>query len=257
MFKFKRGNKLAFFLVAVLSVAGATFVSLNVATLREIHSLWAFMLAVYFTAFVGGFWPSVLAITLSSLSWAYFIAPPAGLAIGSWDDKVRLLTFLIIALLFSFLYSARVNAENKVRALVQRLRLALDGTRVGVWDLSLDTGAVWHSMSMEDIFDRHGDRFSQAYEVFIGYVHPEDRDFVHRTVTHSIEHGEEFHIQYRILRPEGEVRWVTTHGRVFFDAMRRPERLVAATEDMTNRPTIAMTPAARHSQIPEAVVRAG
>ena len=233
MLHFKRGKSLTPYLCAVLAVAGSTYITFEFTSLRQLHSLWAYMLAVYLAAFVGGFWPSVLAIVLSSLSWGYYIAPPEGFAIGQWQDRVRLVTFILLAGLFSFLYSARLNAEKKVRSLVQRLRLALDGTRVGVWDLNLDTGAVWHSMSMEEIFGRSGDRFSQAYEVFIGYIHPEDRDFVHRTVTHAIEHGEEFHIHYRILRPEGDVRWVTTHGRVFFDSKRHPERLVAATEDMT------------------------
>ena len=98
--------------------------------------------------------------------------------------------------------------------MVQRLQLALAGTKLGVWDLSLDTGAVWHSASMEEIFARHGERFSQAYEVFIGYVHPEDRGFVRCTITHAIEHGEEFHIQYRILLPDSEMRWVTTQAHL-------------------------------------------
>jgi PAS domain S-box-containing protein len=250
MFRPKRGSWVAFHLIAVISVAAATSITVWSTSLFKIHSLWAFMLAVYFTAFAAGFWPSVLALVLSSFSWAYFVAPPDGFGIGQRDDQIRLLTFIILALIFSFLYSSRVNAEKKVRSLVQRLRLALDGTRVGVWDLNLDTGAVWHSLSMEEIFGRHGDRFTQAYEVFIGYIHPEDRDFVHRTVTHAIEHGDEFHIQYRILKPEGEARWVTTHGRVFFDNKGHPERLVAATEDMTNRPTIALAPSARQSPLP-------
>jgi PAS domain S-box-containing protein len=225
-------------------VAAATVVTCRWHTLRDIHSLAAFMVGVVITACYGGLGPSIVSMALSAASFAYFIAPPSGFAIGSAEDRVRLTSFIVVAFLFSFLHSARVEAEKKVRSLMQRLRLALDGTKMGLWDLSLDTGIVWHSTTMEEIYGRHGERFSQAYEVFIGYIHPEDRDFVHRTFTHSIEHGEEFHVQYRIMMPEGESRWVSTRGRIFFDAKGRAERLVAATTDMTNRPGAALAPAA-------------
>jgi len=244
MLKFSRGILLRPYVVSFLLIVAATALTLLWHPLHEIHSLSAYMVAIVIIAYYGGLLPSVFGIGLSTLSFAYFIAPPVGFSIGLWEDRFRLASFVVVALLFSFLHNARIKAEKQARSMFQRLKLALEATKIGVWDLSLETGAVWHSATMEEIFARHGERFTRAYEVFIGYVHPEDRDFVHRTVTYSIEHGEEFHIQYRILLPEGELRWVATRGRVFLDAKRHPERLVAATEDMTNRPGAAVAPAA-------------
>jgi PAS domain S-box-containing protein len=244
MLKLHRNRAFGPMLVAIVSVVLATLVTCQWTTLRNVHSMAIYTIAVVISAGYGGIWPAIASIVLSAVSFAYFIAPPVGFAIDKPEDRIRLVSFLVVALFFSFLHSARMTAERKVRSMVQRLKLALEGTKMGLWDLSLDTGVVWHSQSMEEIYGRRGDRFSQAYEVFIGYVHPEDRDFVHRTFTHSIEHGEEFHVQYRILMPEGDARWVSTRGRIFFDAKGRPERLVAATTDMTNRPGAAMTPAA-------------
>jgi PAS domain-containing protein len=162
------------------------------------------------------------------------------------------MAFVVVALLFSFLHAARVKAELRARTMMQRLGLALEGTKLGVWDLSLATGVVWHSDSLELIFARYGKQFSRAYEVFIGYIHPEDRDFVHRTVTQSVERGEEFYIQYRILLPDGRVRSVATRGRVFFDAKGHPERLVATTTDITNRAGASVAPAAAAANITSA-----
>jgi PAS domain S-box-containing protein len=244
MLKLKRNWAVAPMVVAVVSVILATVLTCQWKTLRDIHSLAIYTIAVVVTASYGGMWPAIVSMGLSAASFAYFIAPPQGFGIESPQDKVRLVSFLVVTFFFSFLHTARMNADKKARSSVQRLKLALDGTKMGLWDLSLDSGVVWHSQSLEEIFGRHGERFSHAYEVFIGYIHPEDRDFVHRTFTHSIEHGEEFHVQYRILMPDGDVRWVSTRGRIFFDDNGRPERLVAATTDMTNRLGAALTPAA-------------
>jgi PAS domain-containing protein len=244
MLKLKRGFPLAPYLVAIVATAVATAVTLAWPALLDLHSMAAYMIVVVIVASYGGLGPSIVAITLSGLAFAYFVAPPKGISIADPQDKFRLLSFVVIALLFSFLHSTRIKAERRANSMMQRLSLALEGTKLGVWDLNLGTGVVWHSDSLEEIFGREGDRFSRAYEVFIGYIHPEDRDFVHRTVTHSVENGEEFHIQYRILLPDGQARSVATRGRVFFDSKGHPERLVATTTDMTNRAGASLAPAA-------------
>jgi PAS domain-containing protein len=244
MLKLKRGIPLAPYMVAVIATICATGVTLAWHRLLTIHSMAAYMVVVVIVASYGGMGPSLLAILLSSLSFAYFVAPPEGINIGDSQDRFRVASFVVIAFLFSFLHSARIKAERRAKSMMQRLSLALEGTKLGIWDLNLATGVVWHSDSLEEIFGRDAARFSRAYEVFIGYIHPEDRDFVHRTVTHSVESGEEFHIQYRILLPEGQVRSVATRGRVFFDSKGHPERLVATTTDMTNRSGASLAPAA-------------
>jgi PAS domain S-box-containing protein len=240
----KRGSSFGPYVVAVLSVTLAAFATCYLQSLRDIHSMALWMIAVVVTLFYGGFYPSLLATGLSAALFDYLIAPPTGWGMNQPEDRIRLASFVVIAILFSFLFSQRVDAEAKARSMLQRLTLAMDGTKQGVWDLDLRTGVVWHSVALEETFARGPDRFAQSYEVFLGYVHAEDRDFVHRTVTHSIESGEEYHIQYRINRPSGEERWVSTRGRVFYDEKRHPERLVAVTADITNQPGASLPPSA-------------
>src|ERR1700722_921400 len=189
----KRGYNLRPYLVATALVAVATVFTVNCKTLMQLHNLSAFFVMIVITAFYGGLWRSMLSVALSAASFAFFIAPPAGFAMSDPSDRVRLGLFITVASLFCFLHGSRVKAEEKVRSLAQRLSLALEGTKLGVWDLNLGTGAIWHSDSLAEIYGRENSRFAKAYEVFLGYVHPEDRDFVHRTVTQAIETGSEFH----------------------------------------------------------------
>jgi PAS domain-containing protein len=240
----QRGSKVTAYIIAVVSVLLATIITVGWPTLRNMHMLAAYLIAVLFTAYYGGLFPALLATILSSASFDYYIAPPAGFGMSDPADHARLASFIVIAGLVSFLHWQRVKAENKNRSMMQRLSLALEATKFGVWDLDLASGVVWYSPGMEEIVGRSADRFARSYEVFLGYVHPEDRDFVHRAVTGCIENGDECRIQYRIQLPSGEPRSVGTRAKVFFDEKRHPERLVAVTFDNSHRADVAVPPAA-------------
>jgi|GEM_PF-3022443 len=237
-----RGIQIGQILVSLALVAVGGVVTNYWVPLKANHNMTALMIAVVISAFYGGLVPSLVAIAASTIVFAYFVAPPSGFRISDPGDQIRLIGFITVTFLFCFLHAQRLTAEDRVRSMVQRLTLALEGTKLGVWDLDLRSGVVWHSSSLEETFARPQDRFAQSYEVFLGYVHADDRDFVHRTVTRSIQGGDEFHIQYRIVLPSGDVRWISSRGRVFFDEKRHPERLVAVTSDLTNQLGAALPP---------------
>jgi len=244
----RRESKIRPYIVAVFAVACAAVLTEQLPALLYIHNMSLFMLSVVGIAWYGGFGPSLLAIVLSAACFAYFIAPPRGFAIGSHEDWIRLSTFVILNLVVSALISALTSTRGKVQSLVQRLSLTLEATKLGLWDLNLKTGFIWHSTSLEKIYDRRSDRFAHSYEVFLGYVHPEDRDFVHRIVTRTIENGEEYHIQHRIVLPDGEIRWVSTRGRAILNSKGQAEHIMAVTADMTNRPGATLPPGASSSE---------
>jgi PAS domain-containing protein len=238
----KRGFRILPYCWSLGSVAAATILATRWAVLAQLHSLAPFTVAVVLIAWYFGLWPSLATILLSSLSFCYFIAPPAGWGISDPQDRIRLMAFILICCLFCFLHAARVRAELKARTSLQRLSLALEGSKVGLWDLTLASGVVWHSQSLEDIFERRGDRFARSYEVLLGYVCPPDRDMVHRVITQAIETGQGFDVQYRITLPSGSVRNVGTRGRVFLDDKGNAERLVGTTVDLSKEPSSAAPP---------------
>ncbi|HUB27402.1 MAG TPA: PAS domain-containing protein [Tepidisphaeraceae bacterium] len=250
--KRQRGFKLLPYCWAAISVAAATYLATHWLALSRLHSLAPFTVAVVMIAWYFGLAPSLVTIVLSSLSFCYFIAPPTGWSMVDPQDRVRLAAFILICCLFCFLHAARVRAEVKARTNLQRLSLALEGSKVGLWDLTLASGIVWHSQSLEEIFERHGDRFAHSYEVLLGYVFPSDRDMVHRVITQTIETGGRFDVQYRISLPNGQTRLVGTRGRVFLDSGGRPERLVGTTVDLSH-PGGGTLPAGPDSLLPSAI----
>jgi PAS domain S-box-containing protein len=131
--------------------------------------------------------------------------------------------------------TARKQAEESLRESEERLRLALDAGRVGAWDWDIRTNQVTWS---ERIYEFHGlppGTFGGRVEDFAALVHPEDRERVSQAIKQAVENRQPYGAEFRIVRPDGEVRWIATDGRVLFDEAGRPVRMLGATIDVTER----------------------
>lgn len=121
----------------------------------------------------------------------------------------------------------------------QRLQLALAATdAVGTWD--------WDIGEDHFIADAHfaylhgvapGDAGLLPISAYLQGVHPEDRGTVARSIKHCISHGTEYAEEYRLLLPDGEVRWIFARGRCYKDHQGRPVRFLGAALDLTERKT--------------------
>ncbi len=133
--------------------------------------------------------------------------------------------------------SERLRAEHALRESEERLRLALDAGRCGVWDWDMASDRVTWS---EHIFEFHGltpEHFRGRVEDVMAQIHPEDVAGVVAATRRAVEERQPFSQEFRIVRPTGEVRWIATHGRVLYDAG-RPVRMLGATIDVTERRAI-------------------
>jgi PAS domain S-box-containing protein len=77
--------------------------------------------------------------------------------------------------------------------------------------------------------------FRGTLEDFTKVVHPEDAPRVKDAVDRAMKGQESYTVDFRTVRPDGSVRWLTTTGRVFFDEKGRPARMMGATADVTGR----------------------
>ncbi|BCX67920.1 MULTISPECIES: PAS domain-containing hybrid sensor histidine kinase/response regulator [Pseudomonas] len=119
----------------------------------------------------------------------------------------------------------------------ERLQLALSATdAVGTWD--------WDISEDRFIADAH---FAQLHGIdpamsgqlpisaYLHGVHPEDRALIARSIKHCITQGSEYAEEYRLLQPDGQLRWVFARGRCYKDHHGRPIRFLGAALDLTDR----------------------
>lgn len=220
-------------IVAVLAAMGLIFL---VPLFIERGAFVVFLAVVSLVTWFGGWRPGVLAIALCALSAALFILPPRGsIVIDGWDDALRLGIFVLVAGLIAALHASRERARDEAWLTEQRLSFALQCANMGAWCSDLKSGKFWWSPGMEELFGRPPGEFSGTYEGFIGYIHPEDQDFVKRAVTRTIEGGKEFEIEHRIVRPDGQTRWIITRGRISCDENGHAQQVIGVAADITAR----------------------
>src|SRR4029079_18934534 len=77
--------------------------------------------------------------------------------------------------------------------------------------------------------------FTADFETFVERVHPDDRAMVEATVERALATGERLRMQERIVRPNGEVRHLSSWGEVVHDGEGRPVRLRGICHDLTEQ----------------------
>ncbi|MBK5343772.1 PAS domain-containing protein [Pseudomonas sp. TH49] len=119
----------------------------------------------------------------------------------------------------------------------ERLQLALAATdAVGTWDWDIGEDRFIADAHFAQL---HGIDPAQASQLpisdYLQGVHPEDRALIARSIKHCITHGTEYAEEYRLLKADGELRWVFARGRCYKDHHGRPVRFLGAALDLTER----------------------
>jgi PAS domain S-box-containing protein len=112
---------------------------------------------------------------------------------------------------------------------------------MGTWEWTIATGDLKWSPGLEAIHGYAPGGFPGTFEGFRREIHPDDRDRVLEDVAAAAEGGRAHHVEYRIVRRDGGVRWVEGRGRLFRDAEGRPERMVGVCSDVTERKQLEET----------------
>jgi PAS domain S-box-containing protein len=133
------------------------------------------------------------------------------------------------------LYAKEQAARGEAETAAQRLRLALFAGGLGTWEWMVGTGKLSWSASLEAIHGLAPGIFPGTFDAFLDEIHPEDRDRVLGAVQEAVEQGREHHVEYRIVRQDGAIRWVEGRGHLFRDSEGRPERMVGVCSDITER----------------------
>ena len=129
---------------------------------------------------------------------------------------------------------------------------ALNATGVGVYEYDAATGHRRFSAACKAIWGLRADEEPTAARIE-ALVHPEDRDIALHEARASLrpDGSGEFQFEHRIIRPDGQVRWIQIRGRTEFDVnggLHRPRRSVGVMLDVTSRKQTEEAFAAREAE---------
>jgi PAS domain S-box-containing protein len=131
------------------------------------------------------------------------------------------------------------SAERALRHSERMLADSQTAAHVGSWEATLSDGAEPPTLRWSDetyrIFGYEPRRVEVDYGLFVSSVHLDDRALVQNTVNAGVEQGDRFEMEYRIVRPDGDVRTIHAWKTVERDAAGRATRLRGTCQDITER----------------------
>ncbi|MBJ6800852.1 PAS domain-containing sensor histidine kinase [Geomonas propionica] len=127
------------------------------------------------------------------------------------------------------------RAEQALQQSEARLKLAVEATGLGIFDVSLQTGkGDWSSIAKEH-YGLHRDT-DVDLDAVLRLVHPEDRERLEQIVkdARSTNGAGLYSAEYRVVGPDGKPRWLSMRARVSYDQYDVPLRLVGACLNITD-----------------------
>ena len=101
------------------------------------------------------------------------------------------------------------------------------------WEIATDTN-TW-SDQLFRIYGHEPQSFMPSYERFLSMIHPDDQERIKEIHQHAYATGEPYQMIERIVRPDGETRYLSSNGQVVTDENGNPLRMRGTCIDITDR----------------------
>ena len=123
--------------------------------------------------------------------------------------------------------------EQALRASQERLTLATRAAHMGIFDWDLVRQVrVWDDV-MYDLYGVPRDEPTPSFERWNTLLHPEDQERVRGAMAEALNGGRPYESEFRIVRPDGEIRHIRGTGQVFLDEVGKAVRMVGINYDVT------------------------
>lgn len=140
----------------------------------------------------------------------------------------------VVALVME-LEQRRAGAAEELADLQTRVAAAQQIASMGDYDWHISTDTNTWSDNLYRIYGHEPRSFNASYERFLGHIHPDDREMVVETHRQAYATGEPYRMVERIVRADGETRYLATNGQVIMGPDGAPERMRGTCVDITER----------------------
>ncbi len=139
---------------------------------------------------------------------------------------------------FSYIAEAITDRKQAEEALAHReeqLRLTLEFTHIGTWDWNIPTDdVIWN----DNHFRLMGLEFQETtalYHVWRNAIHPDDVERVEQMLLTALAQHTDYEAEYRVVYPDGTLRWLVGKGRGVYDQAGAPLRMLGVILDVSDR----------------------
>ena len=127
-----------------------------------------------------------------------------------------------------------LRQQKALHQFEERVALATEAAHLGVWELDLTTKQIWISDKVRELFE-FPQKDEITYAEFEKRVHPDDRAARDQVMQQAIRTRGSYETEYRIMLPDGTIRWIGGRARYLPEADGKPARLLGVSMDITER----------------------
>jgi PAS domain S-box-containing protein len=117
----------------------------------------------------------------------------------------------------------------------QRLALATESAHIGIWDWDVAANKMIWDRQMYELYGLREQDFTGAYDAWQQGLHPEDRSRAEAEIAAALAGDKDFHSEFRVMWPNGEVRDIEAHGLVQRACDGMATRMIGVNWDITGR----------------------
>ncbi len=152
------------------------------------------------------------------------------------ENALSIQMFLIVMsvplMLLAAVIEERSEGETTLREREERISLAAESADLAFWTINFERKESWMSDNGRAIFNFGPDE-PLSRELFLSRVHPEDRNAVDEAIESARASSQTFEFEYRLLRPDGETRWLISRGRYGYNDRGGIRELIGVAIDVT------------------------
>ena len=129
----------------------------------------------------------------------------------------------------------RQRAEVALAKSEEQLRLTIEFNHIGSWDWNLLDGEVIWNDNHFRLLGLEPETSSAKYQVWRNAIHPEDVERIEQALLNAMTQHTNYEAEYRVIHPDGKVRWLVGKGRSIHNAAGKPVRMLGVVIDISNR----------------------
>ncbi|NIX77048.1 sensor histidine kinase [Microvirga terricola] len=141
----------------------------------------------------------------------------------------------LLAQAFNDLMDDVVERQQALQASEERGRLALEAGHMGTWWFDYLKGTGGWSSQAALLLGRPATQTEATFPEWAAMVHRDDAEHALATLREAAAGNGEYEDEYRVEHPNGDIRWINSKGRVFFNSLRKPIYFVGVFQDVTSR----------------------
>lgn len=124
--------------------------------------------------------------------------------------------------------------EEELRHSYERMSLAADAAQIGLWGWDIASNEQFWDEKTKEIFGVSPE-VPISSQTWADIVHPDDLPMADQACGKAIATGQNYVMEYRIIRPDGTIRWVQSRGKPYYDEAGNPLQMRGINFDITGR----------------------